>query len=43
VPDYLTIVSEPLDLTVIKERLEAGHYRSKEAMRQDFNRLLPFL
>jgi len=40
VPDYLTVVKEPLDLATIRKRLDAGFYPSKEAFRQDLNRMI---
>ena len=37
VPDYLTVVSEPMDLSLIKHRVDTGYYASHEELRADLN------
>ena len=32
VPDYLDVVSEPIDLETIEERVKHGAYKSKEKL-----------
>ena len=36
VPDYLTIISRPMDLHSMQQRLEAGHYSTLPAFMEDF-------
>mmetsp|Transcript_8638 Transcript_8638/g.11276 ORF Transcript_8638/g.11276 Transcript_8638/m.11276 type:complete len:91 (+) Transcript_8638:1050-1322(+) len=40
VPDYMEVVKEPIDLTMIKGRLTAGYYKSKEMMQLDLNKMM---
>merc|ERR1712070_363974 len=40
VQDYLTIIKDPIDLSKIKERLDADHYKSKEMLKADMDRMI---
>ncbi|KAL1472695.1 hypothetical protein MTO96_022869 [Rhipicephalus appendiculatus] len=39
-PGYFSIIKEPMDLTVITERVEKGAYACKEAFIADFKRMV---
>jgi hypothetical protein len=39
VTDYLTVVSDPIDLSAIAARLESGFYRTKDIFIADFRRM----
>jgi histone acetyltransferase len=40
VPDYTTIVSVPMDLKTMQERLESGHYTTLPAFMEDFELII---
>lgn len=40
VPDYMDVVTEPIDLTLIKGRLQSGYYKSKSMMLSDMLKMI---
>lgn len=39
-PDYLTIVSEPMDLKTMRNKLDSGEYLDLAAMEKDFDLMI---
>ncbi|CAO3612593.1 unnamed protein product [Mucor hiemalis] len=40
VPDYLKIIKSPMDFSTMRNKLEAGQYKSVEEFRHDFNLII---
>ncbi|CAL8375407.1 unnamed protein product [Arctogadus glacialis] len=40
VPDYLDHISQPMDFSTVRKRIEAHHYSSLEALEEDFNLII---
>lgn len=40
VPDYTTVVTEPMDLSTMKKKLEDGEYMDLDDMEKDFNLMI---
>ncbi|CAG9862101.1 unnamed protein product [Phyllotreta striolata] len=40
VPDYLTVVTDPMDLSTMRKKLDAGQYLDLTAMEKDFNLMI---